>query len=320
MKFSFSVVIAALMLAASPASAQALADPSRTTSALEQTGASVPVLKSRKPEQLTLKDELESFAPQSPGDDDLGQQFILRRKEHSYPWHFSVDNGYFYTDNAANAKTGKISDWFFVGGLNAAYQPRIGRRVFLDLSVGQHWFLYDRTDALDFQSGEASAGFIVVLPELASTLVYANYYYQRLTHDLSDSPIYANNAVRAGAQKTFLIDRLNSCNVGMLASFALDTDPQELKRNEYSFTVGYSRKIMRGLFLNASYRLGYYDYYKFEGRKDWYHTGGLALTYSPTEWLEISASYNYTFNNSSKDAFDYQTQLAGPAITLRAKF
>jgi hypothetical protein len=317
---SFLFVTAVVMSFSCAASAQTFIDPSRTTTAVDQTGGNNPVLKAKKPEQVTLRDELENFAPASPGDNDLGQQLILRRKEHNNPWHVSVDSSYFWTDNAANVNRAKVDDWFFAGGVNIGYQPRIGKRVFLDLNVGQHWFQYNKVSELDFQSGEASAGLIMVMPELANTVFYVNYYYQRLTRDLSEEPIFNNHSIRVGAQKTFLINRLNSFNLGAQASFALNSEPVELTRNEYSFNAGYSFKIMRGLFLNASYRISYFDYYEFEGRKDWWQSASVSLTYQPKTWLEISASYNYTFNDSNLTVFDYQTQLAGPAVALKMKF
>jgi hypothetical protein len=36
--------------------------------------------------------------------------------------------------------------------------------------------------------------------------------------------------------------------------------------------------------------------------------------------LELGLSYNFTVNRSSRDQFSYESQLAGPALTLKAKF
>lgn len=299
--------------------AQVPVDPSRTTSAVESTLAPKPILDSEKRDSYhTLHDE-NAFVPPSPGDNDIGEQLILKRNDRSYPWRLSVDSGAFWTDNVANAKAGKIDDWFWVGGATVNYQPRISGRYFLDASVGQHWYLYDKSSVLDFESGEATAGLVVILPELANSIFHAHYYYQRITQGLDASPIYTTQDIRTGLEKTFLIDRRNSVNVGLEASFGLETAPIQLRRHEYAVLCGYNFKLKRDIILSATYRGAYYDYFE-ASRRDWYHMFGASVAYRPREWFELYLSYNFTINRSNQDQFDYESQLAGPSVGLKVKF
>jgi hypothetical protein len=299
--------------------AQVQTDPSRTTSVVGSATAPKPLIDSERADSYhTLHDE-NAFAPQTPGDNDIGDQLILKRNEKSYPWRFSVDSGVFWTDNVANVNVGKTEDWFWVGGASVAYQPRLGGRFFLDASVGQHWFLYDQSSDLDFESGEATAGLVVILPELGNSLFHAHYYYQRITQGLGESPIYTTQDIRTGLQKTFLVDRRNSFNAGLEASFAMETTPIQLRRHEYSVLCGYNFKLKRDIILSASYRGAYYDYFE-ASRHDWYNMFGASISYRPTEWFELSLSYNFTVNRSSLDQFDYDSQLTGPSIGLKVKF
>ncbi len=302
------------------ATAQTIIDPSRTAAAVEGAGTDQSVLRSQNADTFRTLHEENTFAPPSPGDNDIGQQLILKSNDRVYPWRISVDNSAFWTDNVANLNNIRLDDWFWVGGATVNYQPRLLPRLFLDVNIAQHWYEYDKYSLLNFQSGEASAGVIALMPELFNTIWYVNYYYQRITQGLDDKPTYSTNNIRVGTQRTFLIDRLNSLNLGLQGSFSMNASPTELRRNEYTVMSGYNLKIMRELIFSVNYRLTCYDYYDFDGRRDWYNNLGTTLTWSPRDWCDISASYNYTKNNSNKPDFEYHSQLAGPSLTLKAKF
>jgi hypothetical protein len=261
-----------------------------------------------------------AFAPASPGDEDIGQQLILKRNEKTYPFSAWLDSSIYWTDNAANVHEGNIEDWFYVGGVNLGWQQRLGSRYYADAYLGQHWYRYDELGELDYESGEASLGALVVLPELASSIFHVHYYYQRITQGIGDDAIYETHNIRVGLQKTFLIDRVNSVNVSLLSSFALDTDPEILQRHEHSLFLGYNYKIMQDWTISLSYRLAYYDYFNFEDRQDWYHNFGAALTWRPCENFEMSLGYYFTVNESDLEVFSYESHLAGPTLAVKFKF
>ena len=318
----FRPLLAAALVAGIPSFswAQISADLGRSVSALDTTSANRSgFLQQDVASTLPPPQEQNTFAPVTPGDQDIGQQFILKRNDHVEPWRVTLDNNVFWTDNGANVRTGKIDDWFWVGGLNVGYQPQITKRIYLDLNVGEHWFQYNRLSVLDFQSSEASAGVIVMAPELWNTIWYANYYYQRITQGLSYGPIYDTNDLRVGVQKSIIIDRLNSVNFGLQTAFAVAADPQALRRNEYTLTAGYNLKIMRELTLGLGYHLSYFDYFVVD-RHDWFNNFSLQLAYQPTSWLEMDLGYTFTVNRSNVSSFSYDTQLAGPSVSLKAKF
>ena len=265
-------------------------------------------------------DEENAFAPVTPGDSDIGQQLILKREEKKQPFALYADSSMFWTDNAANVRSGEIDDWFFVGGVTASWQDRLHSRFYGDIFASQHFYRYNELDVLDYESGNLGVGVLVLMPELANTIWHLHYAYQRITQGLGDAAIYQTHNLRGGMQKTFLIDRLNSVNVGMIASLALDADPDILQRHEYTLQAGYKFKIMRDLFFSLNYRFGYFDYFNLASREDFYHNMGASLNWRPRKFLELSASYNYAVNDSNLDFFDYEGQLAGPAMSLKFKF
>lgn len=264
--------------------------------------------------------EENAFAPESPADADIGQQLILKRNERQRDFGLYLNSAMFYTDNAAQVSAGAKEDWFFAGGATFTWQPRIARRFYFDSFVSENWYRYDKFNILDYEALEGSAGVIVLMPEIWNTLWHVHYYYERITQGIDETPIYQTHNIRAGVQKALPIDHHNSINLSLLASLSLDATPRELQRHEYSAAVGWNYKVTHRWLLNLSYRVLYYDYFNLEGRQDWNHNFAAALIFRPWEWMDLVASWNYTLNRSNKPAFDYDTQLAGPALSIKARF
>jgi hypothetical protein len=317
---SLCAISVSLAFLGSTGHAQTRIDPARAATATQPDAALQAAMRAQQQQQSAEPIGMEAYAPITPGDEDIGQQLILKRNEKNYPFAAWLDSSVFWTDNAANVHEGNIEDWFYTGGVNLAWQQRLGGRFYGDVYAGQHWYRYNELTELDYESGEASAGFLVALPELANTIFHIHYYYQRITQNIDDDPIYETHNLRVGFQKTFLINRLNSVNVGLMSSLALDTEPDVLQRHEHSLQLGYNFKIKNDWALNLSYRLAYYDYFNLDGRADWYHNFGAAVTWRPCENFELSLGYYYTYNQSNYEVFSYDAHLAGPTAALKYKF
>lgn len=299
---------------------QTFLDPARASAAVPIAPSNQRELQSAESTATSGLGEDVNYAPATPGDDDLGQQLLLRRNDKVQPFRAWLDTAGYWTDNAANVNEGRIEDWFLTGGVNLAWQQRLHGRFYGDVYAGQRIYRYDELDALDYEDGQVSAGFLVLLPEVMNSVFHVHYGYQRITQDIDNDPIYQAHTLRAGLQKTFLINRLNSIYVNATAALALDTEPDILARHEYSTSLGYNLKITRELAFSLSYRVSYFDYYNLEGREDWYHNWGAGLTWQPYNFLELTASYNFGLNRSNLEVFEYEAQLAGPSLSLKVKF
>lgn len=324
MKFPRLLSLVFLAAAASPLLAQSpppTFDPSRAAAnTLRGDAIALPALRDQHTRIGDVLTDENLFAPESPGDEDIGQQLILKRNEKTQAFAVLLDSGLYFTDNAAQVHRGAKEDWFYAGGGAISWQPRITKRIYGNVSVAEHWYRYNQYGVLDYESGEAAAGIIVLMPEIWNTIWNFNYYYQRITQGIDNDAVYQTHNVNAGVQKSVIFDRKNSLNLGLLASIALDASPGELKRNEYSGLIGWNYKIKHSMQLSLSYRLLCYDYANFDGRRDWSNNFGVAFVYRPWEWMELAASWNYTLNASNKEAFSYDAQLAGPAVSARMKF
>lgn len=276
------------------------------------------LLEDQNSEALGLEDE-NPFAPESPGDEDIGQQLILKESPKNRWMSAQADTFLYWTDNPANLSEGGEDDVFWGGRVSLIAQPRIAKRLYADILISQQIFRYDRFDFLDYEYLEASAGLIYVEPRLADSILFIQGYFNRMTTDEFSEDIVNSFSVRAGVQKTFLFDRKNSLHVNLMGDWDLDTDVATLERFEYVADLGYTYKIMRELVLSASYRFTLFDYQE-TGRTDALNLLGLSLTWSPRKWIDIYASVTYSLNESDIDVFDYEAATAGGGAGLRIRF
>ncbi len=264
-------------------------------------------------------DEENEFAPSSPGDDDLGQQVILKETPKNRPFRFYADTFWFWTDNAANVAVGELDDMFYGGSVGLSWQPRLAGNTFLDVSAAQRLVRYDEFDILDYESLETAATLMHVVPQWANLIFYGGVTFNRITGDGFSEDLYNSTSARAGVQKVFLVNRLNSFHAGVLADWDLDTDVDQLFRDEYSADLVWRLKVTRSLLFTANYRFTWLNYRRFD-REDALQLAGATLAWQPKPWLEIYSNANFAFNESSISLFDYETTALGGGIGLRVKF
>jgi hypothetical protein len=262
-------------------------------------------------------EEETSFAPQSPGDSDIGDQLILKQVPKNEPFRFTADSFLFYTDNAAHTSAGELSDTFYGGRVAATYQPRLSNKLFASVGVSEDLFRYNEYDALNFESFETNATLLYALPKLADSLLFIGYSFNRITQDFE--PLLTSHSARAGIQKTVLFNRRNSLALSIMGDWDIDTDIDAIKRHEYSGSASYKFKLMTDISLGLSYRYTYFDYTEYD-RHDDLHSIGFGITYTPWEWCEIYLSATYAFNTSNFDIYDYEAANLGGGLGVRIKF
>jgi len=280
---------------------------------------SVPTLRDQEsPGQLGLEEE-NAFAPASPGDDDIGQQLILKESPKNRWFSAMADAFGYWTDNPANLSEGGEDDFFWGGRVSLGAQPRLGKRLYGDAIVSQQIYRYDQFDFLDYEYLEASLGVIYVEPRLMDSIFFVQGYFNRMTGDNFGTDIVNSFSVRGGVQKSFLIDRRNSLHINLMGDFDLDTDVAALDRFEYIADVGYNFKIMRDLVLSASYRFTWFDYREVD-RSDGLNLFGASLTWSPRKWVDVYVAGNFSVNESDVDVFDYEAASVGGGAGVRIRF
>ena len=268
--------------------------------------------------EQSLQDE-NDFAPESPGDDDIGQQLILKDSERERWLSAQADTFMFWSDNAANLSKGEEDDAFWGSQISVGAQPRLGERLYLDAFISQQVYLYDQNDVLDYEYLQASLGLIYLEPRLWNSMLFAQFQYGRTTNDSFSREILNSYSFLAGIQKTLIFDRRSSLYMNLMGDWDMDADVDEFANSQYIADLSYRFKIMRDLVLSASYRFTWFDYQDVD-RSDGLNTMGVYLTWMPKKWLNAYIGSSFNINESDVDAFDYQTTNLGGGVGIHFRF
>lgn len=310
------IAFLALLTALPSGGAQPL-DPTRLGEGVRPLG--MPrLLEETDPAALGVVDENE-FAPESGGDDDIGQQLILKEAERIRWLNAQVESFSFWTDNPANLSKGGDSDVFWGSQISLGAQPRLVERLYLDAYISQELYRYDENSFLDYESFQASLGLIYLEPRLSNSILFVQGQFGRTTNDNFGQGVLNSFSILGGIQKSVVIDHRNSFHFNVMGDWDVSADVDNLEHAEYIADLSYRFKIMRDLVLSASYRFTWFDYYNVD-RSDGLNIAGVYLTYSPYKWMRIYAGGTFNLNNSNVEAFDYESTNLGGGLGIQIHF
>jgi Putative beta-barrel porin 2 len=270
------------------------------------------------PSDLGVVDE-NDFAPDSPGDDDIGQQLILKDAEKERWLNAQADTFSFWADNPANLSDGGDEDVFWGSQVSLGAQPRLAERLYLDAFISQQLYRYSENSFLDYEYLQASLGLIYLEPRLSDSIIFLQGQFGRTTSDNFGEGVLNTFSILGGIQKTLVFDRRNSLYMNLMGDWDVASDVDNLEHAEYIADLTYRFKIMRDLVLSASYRFTWFDYYNVD-RADALNIMGLYLTYSPYKWMNIYAGATFNINNSNIDTFDYNATNLGGGVGIQIRF
>ena len=261
----------------------------------------------------------EQAAPPSPGDEDLGEQFLLKRPEKPTPFRVYSDVTGNYTSNVLLQPHGGPGDTFLLGEVGASWSHLIAQNLGLDIGVRQQFFRYNRYSALDFDALNVGAGVNYALPKLGGIVLSAAYSYDRMVDRREQLEFYTNHALSIGAQKTWILSRAHNIFVAYNSAFSVATDPSLQRRNYHSLSAGYNVDLTRHFSGQFVYRLTLSDYSGIS-RQDLTNLVALGFSYKLTSWANVSAMGSYIFNDSTRPAFDYQAGNLAANLGFSVKF
>ncbi len=256
-------------------------------------------------------------APASPGDPDLGEQVILRRKEKLTPFKLFADVSGFYTSNAALTDKHTVDDFFLVAQVGASYQTQVVPNLYAEATVRQATFRYAKFDELDFDSLNAGAGLTYVSRPLWGLAFSVRYNFNRLTDGSQHDEFFKNHTVTLAVQKTYELSKAHYLYGGYASVFGW-SEPVAPQRDEHGIYLGYHASLSRSISADASYRIALFDY--VHGRADWNQSLTVAVKWDATRWLSIAASISGGLNHSNREVFDYKVFSGGVGITASIAF
>lgn len=250
---------------------------------------------------------------------EFGEQHIVQRRAHPEPWSASTSADLFYTDNVALTSISRQDDWYLRYGATVGYTNRVRGPFFVDLSLQQYFFRYQKFDSLDFDLTRFEASMLMETPWQTDGFFFVRYRLERLNETGWGSALFTQHFAEVGLQKVWKIRRGQQLFAGLAADLALDTDPRAGARNEYSLSIGHSLRLTERISAGLSYRGSFYDYLH-HGREDWNHILSAGLTYAFTDWLRLGLNYSLTKNYSNAAFADYYNSLPGIGAVLHLSF
>ncbi|MCX5815940.1 MAG: hypothetical protein NTX75_06805 [Proteobacteria bacterium] len=313
--FWISVYIC-LLLSASPAFAQTTSTPQidlERQIELDELSRS-----GRRAIDVLGQETYDTTAPPSPGDDALGQQYILKRKTEYQPFSVFGNVGWNWISNVALTKNNPQDDNYFLTTTGVSYQPIIRPDLLGEITAAYQWFRYDRFTDMNFDSFNIGAGLTYVIPQLDQLAVTARYNYNRLTNTDAQGEYYRNNSITLGLFKTFPLARAHYLYGGYSSQFGF-SDPKVYQRDYHSLVGGYYLDITSKWSFEAGVRLSYVPYAE-NGREDYNESITLGITCRLKPWISINFSVLAAFNQSNQSVFEYNVVNIAPNIGLKFKF
>ncbi|MEO7931549.1 MAG: hypothetical protein ABIT76_00175 [Chthoniobacterales bacterium] len=270
------------------------------------------------PDETANNSPMPIFASESPGDNDLGQQLILKTKSVYQPLTAYLSSDATYTSNVGLSDSFEQGDWFWRTSLGVNYAPRIGNYLLGNFNISQSVFRYDKFSELDFESLNIGAGLAYNLWFFYGINAGLEFNYNRLTANGYGDEIFSDRTLTLTLSRNFILSRAHYFYVvgGAEAGWS---DPEQAARDEFTGLVGYHVRLARSFELDLSYRLGFYHYTEVD-REDVNQTILLAARYNFTKWLSASASISGSFNQSDRTGFDYNALNTGAGFFVCWKF
>ena len=220
-----------------------------------------------------------SFAEASPGDDDLGEQYLLSTSERYRPLSIYGNVTEFFTSDASLVEDDIGSDWFNLLQVGINYVPQIAGTLYGELTFRQDLYRYARYSELSFNATNLGAGLTYIIPQLGDLALSANYGFTFLTNSSASVQTYHEQFLRFGLQKPFRLTRTQFLFTGLTSQIVLEGSPGFALRDQFYWYLGYQVQITSRLSGSAFYQIGYVPF-RENTRADWNQSLSGALTYS----------------------------------------
>ncbi len=262
---------------------------------------------------------VDSFAPASSGDPDIGEQVLLQPANSYQAFSAWTNWNYFWTSNPDLLDDTAGSDGRLTGSVGGSWLPYLGNNLFADFSVEQSIFRYAQRTDLDFDALSVNAGLVYVIRDLNDLTLFTNYGYDLLTDRRWSDEIFHSHTITAGVRKVFSISRGQRFYSSLSADFVLAGQPDYALRHNFGWLSGYQANLTRNLKLDLYYQLSAQAYTDVD-RSDLNQLVGGGLTLGITRWLSVQTTATLGINNSTEEFYNYFSANIGGGIGVLVNF
>ena len=263
-------------------------------------------------------DDKSNRAQATPGDSDLGSQFILPAAEPILPWSLFATASEYYTTNATLSRNNKQADGYFFGEVGARYETKLTDSLSFEAIIREGFFRYHSLTAQNFNSLNAGTGVFYTLTDLWDITLFGRYNFEWDTNSRSSRDLFTEHTLTVGAQINFAWQGGNFIYVGYSSIFGW-AQQFAAQRNEHSLYVGAQVHLTKSLDGDLYTRFALFDY-RQGSRKDFNATATAALTYHFNKQFSVNASFTYVVNRSNRSASNYDAATTGGGLSFKYQF
>jgi hypothetical protein len=260
--------------------------------------------------QSTLEQEK---APEQVSDPELGDINLVSRAPRPKMFTFFTSQSLNYTSNAFLVEDGEQSDLYWNGRVGASFVPFATRNFTPRLTFDQNWFRYHDFGVLDFDSQNLQLDLKYDLNPDDTWFVNGSYGVSRLTAPRGSTGEFYRNGLLSGSITHLIQLQTPPLLLGLSGgAYWRHGDPSSSDRAAGYLNVAAIYNVRETIQLSGYIRPEVQHYtHDLSGssREDFNLTVGAGLTWSPKEYLAVSAAASYVgnFSNVSQRSYDVVT-------------
>jgi hypothetical protein len=248
-------------------------------------------------------------------DEEIGQQFLLRRRIAVPQFSLSGDTQYFYNSNPRLLDGDASDDFLFVGSGTLAWNPTWIKGASVSVFARQQFFRYNSTSDMDFNS----TAFGLNIGTAVRDWFNVNYGYTatRLESRPTGQSFYDEGDASVMFSRTEKLGQRFSLPYGYTMDY-FHTSPGDFNRITHGIFTGLNCAITPKFLGQFFYRFQYEDYNNIS-REDRSHVLSITLTYFITDWASVRAFASWSTNKSTIDR-NYDALNSGLGASLVWRF
>lgn len=248
-------------------------------------------------------------------DDEIGKQFLLKRRMAIPQFSISGDAQYFYNSNPRLLDGDASDDFLFVGSSTLAWNPTWIKGAAVSAFARQQFFRYNSSSDMDFNS----TAFGLNVGTSVKDWFNVNYGYTatRLESRPTGQSFYDEGDVSVTLSRSEKFAQRFAMPYGYTMDY-FHTSPGSFNRITHGIFAGLNCAITPKLLGQFFYRFQYEDYNDVS-REDRAHVLSITLNYFITDWASIRTFASWSTNKSTIER-NYDALNSGLGASLVWKF
>lgn len=269
------------------------------------------------------------WMPSSPNDSDLGNQIILgdiSNHQQGKFGDFKVDISQgVYWSNTVQYRLLALSfdceehlneDFYYTAGLNLDWEKYIAEQFWIESSVSQDLYRFNKTEESNFEYFTAGIGIMKVIPQWKDIVLFTRYEYERVTQENIDDTVWDAHSIRWGGTAPILKTRGHDIQLQLDVLWTF-------KQREGNGIEEYSTRMQDRWRIHDQVLFTPFCEFRYTEYPDASVTSysfGTEITWALNSHIEINANFAYEANHSSSNSVIYNSEGIITGVNLSLEF